>query len=798
MVRHLVCGFTIFLCEFALPASAQIAIDTTDPSDWKIANSAITLDWNSTTGNVFGVYLNGHPDNLTDPTVTSHGQPRGLYMDNTGLGSGTSTSGYYNGGSYLDWWITTPSNSANAFTYSEHFIIGPSDSGFHAYFVATHSASDIAGTLGQIQYVFRISQTLFTNTHSVNSGLNNLGATDIALPAPPVLNTTDPGRQVQDATVDLHGLPLPAGFGRQFYTKYDYSSYEYLHQAHGLYGSTYGAWTVIPSTESLAGGPTKQDLIFTGNILMMECLSGHLDNALNYVAPQGVASNRLFGPYYFHFNAFENGIATPADMYADALSAASGALAFYDNDTILAENGYVSSNARGTVAPSIFGAGTAQPNTSWLILSDDTKNYQYSSSGSQYWAANNSGGTAPLPNVAPGSYRLSGYVLGQWGELRRNAITVAAGQTTNLNLAFTPENFGIAPPIWTVGTPDRSAHEFLHGEDGSGQDDREFWGNWNYWADFAATNGAVIYYATPVGSTPPTNDLSKWNYVQWQSFNPGLYAGIYNPSDDTTDGYKYIAPSYVNPATAQTPPWQIHFTTTAAQQTQGQYVIMSVGLAAAEGSLIVTLNGHQLIWHATKASDPMVRSGLSGTYQSVVFQWDASQLNAPGQDNVIALSVNRQEGVMYDALRMEITNASADPANTGWNDYEYLYGSTDKPANDALPSNGTPVSPRASSDISTTASGLVYSRVTQRYSGTVTVTNLTSGALNGPFEILVNSLPPGVSLTNTSGTYAGNPYLTIPGFTTLAPGQSATVAVEFANSSNTRITFQPITYAATP
>ena len=51
---------------------------------------------------------------------------------------------------------------------------------------------------------------------------------------------------------------------------------------------------------------------------------------------------------------------------------------------------------------------------------------------------------------------------------------------------------------------------------------------------------------------------------------------------------------------------------------------------------------------------------------------------------MITLSVNRPEGVMYDALRLEITNTSADPAVTGWNDYEYLYGTTYKPANDAL------------------------------------------------------------------------------------------------------------------
>jgi hypothetical protein len=113
-----------------------------------------------------------------------------------------------------------------------------------------------------------------------------------------------------------------------------------------------------------------------------------------------------------------------------------------------------------------------------------------------------------------------------------------------------------------------------------------------------------------------------------------------------------------------------------------------VGLAATEADVIATLNaGGQLIWRGVKikASDAMARSGLSGTYQWLVFQWNTSQLNPPGQDNVLSLSVNRSEGVMYDALRLEIANASADPAVTGWHDYEYLFGSTYTPANDSMP-----------------------------------------------------------------------------------------------------------------
>jgi hypothetical protein len=671
----------------AAAAHAQITIDTSDASDWRISNGAILLDWNSTTGHVFGVQLAGHSDELVDTTTTSNGQPDGLYMDNSGVGSGTTSTGYLLiAGQYLDWWITTASNASNAFTYTQHFILAPHDTGFHVYFVANHSATDIAGSLGQVQYVFRINLSLFNNTYSVNTGLNNLGVENIPLPSPSVLDNTDPGRQVQNAVLDLHGLPVPEGFTQQFYTKYDYSSYEYLHAAHGVYGSEYGAWTVVTSPDTLVGGPTKQDLIFTDNILMMECLSNHLDDDLAYTPPQGVNTTRLFGPYYFHFNAVNGWNGDPGAMYLEALASAASARGLYDADATLLQNGYVPSWQRGRVVGRIAGMNSGF-GSAWAVLGDNQTNFQYSTAGHEYWVPVGPDGTVDLKGVAPGTYRLSAYALGQLGELRKDNVTVNAGQATTLpQLTFASEKFGTAPPLWTIGTADRSSHEYLHGHNAQGQDDREYWGNWNYWADFAANQGPVIWYATPEGSTPATKDLDQWNYTQWQTFDPGLYAGIYNPDDDTTDGYKYILPSYVSSVTADTPPWQIHFTTTAAQQAQGQYVVLSVPLAATAADVIPALNRNELVWHGVgiKASDAMVRSGLAGTYQWVVFQWNTSQLNPPGQDNVITLTVNRPNGVMYDALRMEITNESAAPAVTGWNDYEFLYGSVYVGANDGV------------------------------------------------------------------------------------------------------------------
>jgi len=99
--------------------------------------------------------------------------------------------------------------------------------------------------------------------------------------------------------------------------------------------------------------------------------------------------------------------------------------------------------------------------------------------------------------------------------------------------------------------------------------------------------------------------------------------------------------------------------------------------------------------------------------------------------------------------------------------------------------------PVAPPSIATTASGLVYSRVTQTYSGTLTIQNTGASAVAGPFRILFTGLSAGVTLVNATGLTSGTPYLTVPGISSLSPGQSATVGVQFKNPSNVTIKFTP-------
>ncbi len=88
--------------------------------------------------------------------------------------------------------------------------------------------------------------------------------------------------------------------------------------------------------------------------------------------------------------------------------------------------------------------------------------------------------------------------------------------------------------------------------------------------------------------------------------------------------------------------------------------------------------------------------------------------------------------------------------------------------------------------IVTVGSSLTYNRVTQIYSGTLTVTNTSAQTVTGAVQILFTNLTPGVTLQNASGASGGSPYRTLPG-ERLLPNASVTVMVQFKNTSNARI-----------
>jgi len=99
--------------------------------------------------------------------------------------------------------------------------------------------------------------------------------------------------------------------------------------------------------------------------------------------------------------------------------------------------------------------------------------------------------------------------------------------------------------------------------------------------------------------------------------------------------------------------------------------------------------------------------------------------------------------------------------------------------------------------IATTSSGLAFSRITQTFNGTITITNVGSSSIDGPFQVVFDSLTDGVALANATSTFGGWPFITVQSAGSLSPGQSASVSVRFANPSNGTINTAPLVYTGT-
>lgn len=96
-------------------------------------------------------------------------------------------------------------------------------------------------------------------------------------------------------------------------------------------------------------------------------------------------------------------------------------------------------------------------------------------------------------------------------------------------------------------------------------------------------------------------------------------------------------------------------------------------------------------------------------------------------------------------------------------------------------------------NVAVTRGGYVRDRRTGTYAQQVTLTNTTSGALAGPFYVVVDGLSANATLGSPSGTTAvygplGSPYVLVSSGT-LAPGATASVTLQFTNPSNGAITY---------
>jgi lysophospholipase L1-like esterase len=100
------------------------------------------------------------------------------------------------------------------------------------------------------------------------------------------------------------------------------------------------------------------------------------------------------------------------------------------------------------------------------------------------------------------------------------------------------------------------------------------------------------------------------------------------------------------------------------------------------------------------------------------------------------------------------------------------------------------------SSFSLLRSGLTWNRITNKYTGSITLTNTSGKALTGPFQVAFNKLGAGIAIDNASGTHEGAPYIGVDA-ATLAPGAALTVPVTFSNPNKAAIGYTNSIYIGT-
>jgi rhamnogalacturonan endolyase len=136
----------------------------------------------------------------------------------------------------------------------------------------------------------------------------------------------------------------------------------------------------------------------------------------------------------------------------------------------------------------------------------DTKAYQY-------WAEIDGTGAATIPRVKAGTYRLTIYAEGVFGDYTQDDVVITAGQEQLVSPSWAEESAGTE--IFRIGTPDKSSGEYRHGYARDETHPRHPEQYRIYWPVYDFVDEFPEGVSFKVGESNVSADL---NYVHWSVF----------------------------------------------------------------------------------------------------------------------------------------------------------------------------------------------------------------------------------------------------------------------------------------
>ncbi|PKS08728.1 hypothetical protein jhhlp_004781 [Lomentospora prolificans] len=634
-----------------------------------IANDRLYAAVAKSSGGIVSLSLDGQ--NLLGTKSGSVGQgpyldcycvPEGFWTPGTGsptykLFSGTDSSGTAYGGIMMsDIYASTGQ------VLQQYWFLRDGETGLHTFSRVQYSneSRPFLRNLQELRTLFRPNTDMWT--HLLTNEKHYAPLPGAAAKAAQVV--------VQDATWYLGNTPNDAYVEAEsdYFTKYMFADSFRDISAYGMFsdgsnthdGSTYGAWMVMNTKDTYFGGPLRSDLTVDG-IVYNYITSNHFGAQTPNITS---GFDRTFGPQYYHFNKFPKGTGiltahADAAQYADPEWNA----AFYDSIARHVPN-YVPTSNRGSLKLKVSLpknakkpiAVLAQEGVDFQDNNVDTKAYQY-------WVDIDADGTATIPMVKAGKYRLTIYAAGVFGQYTQDKIVISARKTQRVTVRWTEQKAGTE--LWRIGTPDKSAGEYRHGyvrdttHPQKPEEYRLYWPLYDYPTEFP--NGVNF----KVGKS----DVSKdFNYIHWS-----VFGGKANPLRPEP----YIGNGDVNN-------WTVAFDVTNAQLKHKKTATFTVQLAGAKTGAgntdifnasephanlkyTVNVNGKDLepwVIPYYQGSSCGVRAGIICYNTAHQFVFDADLLTSGTNEMILSLPYNATNYepailpttvyVQYDALRLEI------------------------------------------------------------------------------------------------------------------------------------------------
>jgi len=514
------------------------------------------------------------------------------------------------------------------FIVDVHYVFRAGFSGIYNYIVFEYDPERVNDSaIHQLNLALRVDPEMFTHAQVEDDLYEKM----------PSIAELKQGAKVMDATYRLPADTEYAKQGDPVYTKYNMSVHEENHLAHGLMGDGVGIWILQPDREHLIGGPTAQELSLhqthTTPVLLRHFTAGHFGSGVISLNRSDNNWKKFGGPWVIYVNSGQE----HSGMWSDAKKQAQKQLDRWPFKWLEHEE-YPLERSTVKGAMRIKGVGD-QGNTLVTLThweAGKRPDFQRNGKGYYFWTRTDGNGKFNLENVRAGKYRLVAVKDGIFEEYSQEVIEVEDGKNLDLGaIKWRPVKHG--KQIWQIGTPDRTAAEFNHGDD---------YRHWGILYDYPKEFPDDIVFE--IGKSRERTD---WNYVQ------PAYKG---------QGGKWRLPT-----------WKVIFDYNGSIKGDAYLTIgvagatihanRSISLAGFE----VTVNGEKVALAQSLINDSGAsRSGIRGYYRRRLVKFDASLLQNGKNSVELKLAPSHEaKGIihdfpyttlMYDSIRLEVDDDPAD------------------------------------------------------------------------------------------------------------------------------------------